>query len=566
MKYNEKIEKAKKNLEGLKSKPNNSAQVFANSDMESLYHKFNDMQDVISKVLDTTNKQADVISKSTHNKLVDMNNSLVTLSEALLQKGMHINNLKDIEKIKSVSVDNLADIKIPKTVTIDKIPDWIASNESIKEVNKNLGLIANQLNDLDVNLKPGQTPGDFLPIRRVVSDGKTLRFDDSSWTGARGGGGSGGGGSTSEVNIHDAAGNDLNSTGGSLDVNITGGAGSGGTASADDADFTAGTTPGTPSMGVYESTPTSVTDGDLGTVGITSGRRLKTSATIDAALPAGTNAIGKLAANSGVDIGDVDVTSSALPTGASTSAKQDTVIGHLDGVETLLGTIDADTGTIAGAVSGTEVQVDIVTAPTLTVNSHAVTNAGTFATQVDGAALTALQKIDDPVLVDDAAFTPATSSVMMSGFQADEASTDSVDEGDAGAARMTLDRKVITTPQPHTTGGLTIFRSLDLDESEEEVKASAGQVYSLWFTNTATSTRWLKFYNATAANVTVGTTTPVMTLGLPGNTSDDISGVFGGAFGFAFDTAITVAATTGVADNDTGAPSANDVIVNIGYK
>jgi hypothetical protein len=40
------------------------------------------------------------------------------------------------------------------------------------------------------------------------------------------------------------------------------------------------------------------------------------------ALPAGTNAIGKLAANSGVDIGDVDVLSSALPTGAATAANQ----------------------------------------------------------------------------------------------------------------------------------------------------------------------------------------------------------------------------------------------------
>ena len=38
------------------------------------------------------------------------------------------------------------------------------------------------------------------------------------------------------------------------------------------------------------------------------------------ALPAGTNAIGKLAANSGVDIGDVDVTSTVLPTGAGTSS------------------------------------------------------------------------------------------------------------------------------------------------------------------------------------------------------------------------------------------------------
>ena len=47
-----------------------------------------------------------------------------------------------------------------------------------------------------------------------------------------------------------------------------------------------------------------------------------------------------------VDTGAVTVASSALPTGASTSAKQDTIIGHIDGVETLLGTIDVDTGNI----------------------------------------------------------------------------------------------------------------------------------------------------------------------------------------------------------------------------
>lgn len=69
-----------------------------------------------------------------------------------------------------------------------------------------------------------------------------------------------------------------------------------------------------------------------------------------ATLQAGSAAIGKLAANSGVDIGDVDVTSSALPTGASTSAKQDTVIGHLDGVETLLTTIAGDTTDIEAAL------------------------------------------------------------------------------------------------------------------------------------------------------------------------------------------------------------------------
>ena len=261
--------------------------------------------------------------------------------------------------------------------------------------------------------------------------------------------------------------------------------------------------------------------------------------------------------------------------GVATAANQSTIIGHVDGIEGLLTTIDADTSNLSVVGGGTEaaaIRVTIANNSTgvLSVDDNGgaltVDNGGTFATQVDGAALTALQKIDDPVLVDDAAFTPATSSVMMSGFEADESSTDSVDEGDAGAARMTLDRKQIVTPQPHTTGGLSIFRSLDLDETEEDVKTSAGTVWGWYIANTATSTRFVKFYNATAANVTVGTTTPVLTLPIPGNSSDDIAANALGGMGITFDTAICVAATTGVADNDTGAPAANDVIVNIFYK
>ena len=126
---------------------------------------------------------------------------------------------------------------------------------------------------------------------------------------------------------------------------------------------------------------------------------------------------------------------------------------------------------------------------------------------------------------------------------------------------------VWTTPTASANGGLSIFRSLDIDESEEEIKASAGTIYGMWVTNTATSTRFIKFYNATAASVTVGTTTPVITIGIPGNTSDDVSGSFGpGGIGIGFATAISVAATTAAADADTGAPSAGDVIINVFYK
>jgi hypothetical protein len=287
---------------------------------------------------------------------------------------------------------------------------------------------------------------------------------------------------------------------------------------------------------------------------------------------------------------------------------------RVDGIEGLLTTIDSDTGALAGTVGGSELQVDLVSpgtaagslgkaedaahttgdvgvaaltvrqdtaaalsgtdgdyqpiitdgsgrvhvnvGNTVTVGSHAVTNAGTFAVQESGT----------HVLVDDAAFTPATTKVSMVGFEADESSTDSVDEGDGGAARMTLDRKVIVTPQPHTTGGLSIFRSLDLDETEEEVKGTAGQVYGWFIANLATSTRFVKFYNDTAANVIVGTTAPVLTFPIPGNSTDDIAANALGEHGITFSAAITVAATTGIADNDTGAPGANEVVVNLFYK
>lgn len=165
-------------------------------------------------------------------------------------------------------------------------------------------------------------------------------------------------------------------------------------------------------------------------------------------------------------------------------------------------------------------------------------------------------------IADDAAFTPATSEVVPVGFFADEASTDSVDEGDMGAGRMTLDRKQIVTPQPHTAGGLSIFRSIDLDETEEEIKATAGQLYGYYFSNSNAAARFLKLYNATAANVTVGTTTPVLTLYLPATSAGHVAFTHG----VAFDTAITAAATTGVADSDTGAPGANEVILNAFYK
>lgn len=326
------------------------------------------------------------------------------------------------------------------------------------------------------------------------------------------------------------------------------------------------------------------------------------------------------------DIGGVKYQRVKLACGADGSATDVTIGGGTEATALRVTLASDGTGLISVDDNGSSLSVDdgggsltvdgtVAISGTVTVAAHAVTNAGTFAVQESGAALTALQLIDNVVNVDDAAYTAGSGSgVPMMGFatsdqvnsgdvgavrmtvsrdmcvnvrdssgntidpQVDDAAftaatslvsvvagfatTDSVDSGDAGALGMTTDRAMFVNPRPSTTGGLTIFRSIDLDETEEEIKATAGQVYSIAAFNTNASARYLKFYNATAANVTVGTTTPVLTYYLPatGGFTIDIP------CGYAFSTAITAAATTGVADNDTGAPGANEVIVNIGYK
>jgi hypothetical protein len=249
-----------------------------------------------------------------------------------------------------------------------------------------------------------------------------------------------------------------------------------------------------------------------------------------------------------------DFNISGLPLAAGTNN-----IGDVD-ILTMPGTGVEDAAETAGGVllMAGSVRRDTAASSAGTTGDNATINTD---------AVGALWTRDTATQVDDAAFTPATSRVVPVAFLADETATDSVDEGDGGAARMTLDRKQIVTPQPHTAGGLSIFRSLDLDETEEEVKATAGQLYGGFVTNTSTGTRWIKFYNATAANVTVGTTTPVITWGIQGGATDDVAAVLNlGGMGIEFTTAISVAATTGVADADTGAPGANDVIINLFYK
>lgn len=102
-------------------------------------------------------------------------------------------------------------------------------------------------------------------------------------------------------------------------------------------------------------------------------------------------------------------------------------------------TIRDAAGNERGANVNASNQLSVSVDNTVTVGSHAVTNAGTFVVQENGAALTALQLIDDPVFADDAAFTVATSKVNVIGGVA---TADAVDAGDAGALAIDTARNL----------------------------------------------------------------------------------------------------------------------------
>lgn len=163
---------------------------------------------------------------------------------------------------------------------------------------------------------------------------------------------------------------------------------------------------------------------------------------------------------------------------------------------------------------------------------------------------------------EDAAHASGDVGVAVLARRKDSPAVSSGTDGDYSTVDVSAEGAVWSTLAATTAGGCSVFRTIDLDETEEEVKATAGQVYGYYFYNAANALRYLKIYNGTAASVTVGTTTPVLTLPLPATSAGHISF----PVPVAFSTAICVAATTGLADNDTGAPSANDVILNVFYK
>lgn len=202
----------------------------------------------------------------------------------------------------------------------------------------------------------------------------------------------------------DGAGTAITSTGGALDVNILSGASAG-------TEYTEGAVDAS-------ITGTAILWEDAGNVLIPVSSAKPLPVSIAAALAAGTN-----------NIGDVDV---------ATIAAGDNNIGNVDIVTVPADPfgVNADAASATGSISAKLrfiASTGIPITGTVTVGSHAVTNAGTFVTQENGALLTSAQLIDDVVHSGDAVL----SKYAVIGGVLDDTSPVAVTENSAQSLRIT---------------------------------------------------------------------------------------------------------------------------------
>jgi hypothetical protein len=145
----------------------------------------------------------------------------------------------------------------------------------------------------------------------------------------------------------------------------------------DTATHATGTSKGALFMAAATPTDASVNANDIGAVAMTTDRKLHVS--VQDALPAGSNAIGKLAANTGVDIGDVDVTSIVPGTGATNLGKAEDA-GHNSGdVGVMSLAVRADAGATGNPTTLATTDLDYIPLATDSANRLYVNAAGSIA-------------------------------------------------------------------------------------------------------------------------------------------------------------------------------------------
>lgn len=115
-----------------------------------------------------------------------------------------------------------------------------------------------------------------------------------------------------------------------------------------------------------------------------------------------------------------------------------------------------------------------------------------------------------------------------------------------------------------TSGGLSRSRTIIANNTAIVVKSGAGQLYKIRATNNSGTINYIHLFDAISA--TAGSGTPVDTVMIPANSSGGAGIVDTTDLGVVHATGITYCVTTGIADTDPSAPTANALVVTMYFK
>ena len=195
----------------------------------------------------------------------------------------------------------------------------------------------------------------------------------------------------------------------------------------------------------------------------------------DVTLTAGTAAIGKLAANTGVDIGDVDVTSVIAGVGATNLGKaRDSALGATDtGVMALV--VRDDTLTTLTPVDGDYVPLRVGSTGKLHVTDANITACNTGAVVISSgtvttvstvttcSTVTAVTSLDKAVYVDDADWADNTSSHTLVGGVY-QSSPHTVTDGDVSPFGVDVNGNIVLGTSAKAIGKLAANSGVDIGD------------------------------------------------------------------------------------------------------
>jgi hypothetical protein len=136
-----------------------------------------------------------------------------------------------------------------------------------------------------------------------------------------------------------------------------------------------------------------------------------------------------------------------------------------------------------------------------------------------------------------------------------------IDAGSPGnSAPVGPDNPLPVSINPGASVGSQVYRSINVSTGAL-IYSSSTQLLGYIITNqNQSSTRYVRFYNS-AAQPTLGTTSVYLTFAIPAASAANVNF----SPGIAFSNGMGIAASGGVADNDTTAISANDIVANVFY-